>query len=77
MLINNVKELLIFNVKGYNFICRLLINNDCSTANRVVLFQLMLHLPYSRKLEREADKVGLDLAARVCWFHVTRFHSLV
>lgn len=30
------------------------------------LFQIMLHMPYSRLLEREADKVGLQLAARVC-----------
>ena len=25
----------------------------------------MLHMPYSRMLEREADKVGLQLAAKV------------
>jgi Zn-dependent protease with chaperone function len=27
--------------------------------------QLMLYLPYSRQLEKEADKVGIQLAARV------------
>ncbi|XP_041360145.1 metalloendopeptidase OMA1, mitochondrial-like [Gigantopelta aegis] len=31
------------------------------------VMELMLHLPYSRKLEKEADKVGLDLAARACY----------
>ncbi|KAK2175184.1 hypothetical protein NP493_745g01028 [Ridgeia piscesae] len=30
--------------------------------NKVV--QLLLHLPYSRKLEMEADEVGLHLAAK-------------
>ncbi|GAB1610052.1 metalloendopeptidase OMA1, mitochondrial-like isoform X1 [Argonauta hians] len=29
--------------------------------------QILLDLPYSRKLEREADVVGLDLAARACY----------
>lgn len=33
--------------------------------NRVM--QLMLHLPYSRKLEMEADEVGLQLIAKACY----------
>ncbi|KAI0236659.1 Metalloendopeptidase OMA1, mitochondrial [Lamellibrachia satsuma] len=33
--------------------------------NKVV--QLLLHLPYSRKLEIEADEVGLHLAAKACF----------
>nr|KAG5710267.1 hypothetical protein BaRGS_008983 [Batillaria attramentaria] len=28
---------------------------------------IMLHMPYSRKLEKEADKVGLQLAAKACY----------
>ncbi|XP_076440777.1 metalloendopeptidase OMA1, mitochondrial-like [Babylonia areolata] len=28
---------------------------------------LMLHMPYSRMLEKEADKVGLQLAAKACY----------
>ncbi len=37
------------------------------SMNRVLLcgFQLLLHLPYSRKLELEADQVGLQLIAKV------------
>lgn len=31
----------------------------------VFLLQIMLHLPYSRKLEAEADEVGLQLVAKV------------
>ncbi|OQR73546.1 metalloendopeptidase OMA1 [Tropilaelaps mercedesae] len=33
--------------------------------NKVI--DLMLHLPYSRKLETEADIVGLELAAKACF----------
>ncbi|XP_022643597.1 metalloendopeptidase OMA1, mitochondrial-like [Varroa destructor] len=33
--------------------------------NKIVA--LMLHLPYSRKLETEADTVGLELAAKACF----------
>jgi len=29
------------------------------------LMDLMIHLPYSRELEMEADRVGLQFAARV------------
>lgn len=28
-------------------------------------YQILLHLPYSRKLEEEADEVGMNLAAKV------------
>lgn len=28
---------------------------------------ILLHMPYSRKLEKEADKVGMELAARACY----------
>ncbi|KAL8622457.1 hypothetical protein ACOMHN_034122 [Nucella lapillus] len=31
------------------------------------VINLMLHMPYSRMLEKEADKVGLELAARACY----------
>ena len=28
-------------------------------------FEILLHLPYSRKLEEEADEVGMNMAAKV------------
>jgi Zn-dependent protease with chaperone function len=31
----------------------------------LLIFQVMLHLPYSRFLEDEADRVGLEIAAKV------------
>ena len=30
-----------------------------------VFFKILLHLPYSRKLEEEADEVGMNMAAKV------------
>jgi hypothetical protein len=37
-------------------------------------FKILLHLPYSRKLEEEADEVGMLFAAKVSLFIV--FHCL-
>lgn len=31
------------------------------------IIKLMLHLPYSRLLEKEADKIGIELTARACY----------
>ena len=41
--------------------------NDLRCSKRFVTlkFQILLHLPYSRKLELEADEVGLQLIAKV------------
>lgn len=33
--------------------------------NRIL--QILLHLPYSRKLEEEADEVGMNMAAKACF----------
>lgn len=36
------------------------------------VFQLMIQMPYNRALETEADKVGLELAAKV--YQINIYH---